>query len=464
MTKEQFTNSFTSKGCGTTVLHCDEKEVQEGIEKLLTYTNSASDIITNIDKCINDFKNLRGYYGVVQNNCLSEDNVLYDLDIPSWGKSDNTEHILDDFPTWTNEVRDMVQNLRTDIINTKDAVIMYANSDKYSAEELKAAALKISLFDDYERIAAENPELGATIAQRTQIADDIANGRFQKNKVSGGSSGGSGGTVKRAVTTATATPKSVADVQTTSFQAAQATDYKKPEEVQQEYLNNKEKSVAEDSDKTFNQNATGKVSTGDGNIKVEQINKDDIIKSNTNKQVTNTSTTTGTSGTVHGGGGFSSQGYSFGGTTATVTKQEAEKVKLGAVKGIAASGQNGSLASSITSTQARSIGTITKINKPINQTSSTTTTDEQQEYVLPTAAALSAASVAGIGTKVYVKQAKEKEDEQQEENRPDKTSQRVVLEEVVNKAQGNNEIQKQMEVEENKKATMDGFIIEENEL
>ncbi len=462
MTREQFNTAFTTKGCATTVLHCDEKEVNEGIEKLLTYVNNANDIIDSVNKCISDFKGLNGFYGVVQSGCLSEDNVLYDLDIPSWGKDDNTENILNDFPTYTTETKEAVEKLRTDIVNTKEAIEMYANSDKYSAEELKAAASRISLFEDYERIAAENPELGATIPQRTKTAEEIANGTFQKNKVSGGSSGGAGGTVKRAVTT-TASPKSVQDVQTTSFQAAQATEYKKPEEVQKEYMDSKNKNLASESEDTFEKSATGKVSTGDGNIKVEQINKDDIIKSNTNKQVQTTNTTTGTSGTVHGGGGFSSQGYSFGGTTATVTKQEAEKVKLGAVKGIAASGQQGALASSITSTQARSLGTISKINKPINQNTSTTT-DEQQEYVLPTAAALSAASVAGIGTKVYVKQAKEKDEEEREESRPDKTNQRVVLEEVVNKTQGKDEIRKQMEVEDNKKGSMDGFIIEENEL
>ena len=467
MTREQFNNSFTSKSFGSTVLHCDDKEVQEGIDTLLTYTNDATSIINNVNKCISDFKGLTGYYGVVQSGCLSEDNVLFDLDIPSWGKDENTEKILEDFPIWTNEVHDMVQNIRTDIINTKDAITMYANADKYTLEELKAAASKISLFEDYDRIAAENPELGATIPQRNKTAEEIANGTFQKNKGSGLTSGANG-VAKRAVTTTSAAKAvSAGVVSTQSFKAPQATEYKKPEEVQQEYLNSREEQkLAEKSDDTFNKTADGKVSTGDTNIKVEEINKDDLLKNNT-KTPTNTTTSTATSGTVHGGGGFSSTGYSFNGakTTATATtadKQKVDSIKLGGVKGIAASGQ-GNLASSITSTQARSLGTISKIEKPINQNSSSSDTEDQQ-YVLPTAAALSAASVAGIGTNVYVKQTKAKEEPKEEENRTeDKTNQRVVLEEVVNKTQQKDEIRKQMEVEE-KHPSMDGFIIEENEL
>ena len=469
MTREQFNNAFTSKSFGSTVLHCDDKIVDEGLEKLLSYVNSTKDVIDSVNKCITDFRGLRGFYGVVQNNCLSEDNVLYDLDIPSWGKSENTEHILDDFPKWTNEIHEMVQNLRTDIINTKDAITMYANADKYTLEELKAAASKISLFEDYDRIAAENPGLGATIPQRNKTAEEISNGTFQKNKAAqNGGRVSVGGTAKRAVTTAK--PISAGEVQTTGFKAAQPTEYKKPEQVQQEYINSrKEDQTKEKTDNTFTKTAEGKVSIGDTNIKVEEIKKEDVLKNNTNavnKPLQNTTTTTGTSGTTHGGGGFSSTGYSFNGAataaTATAGKKTVEPVKLGAVKGVAASGQ-GSLASSISSTQARSLGTITKIEKPISQNSSSTTTEDPQ-YVLPTAAAISAAGVAGIGTNVYVKQTKAKEEQKEDENRTaDKTNQRVIIEDVVNRAPAKDEIRKQMEVED-KHTSMDGFIIEENEL
>ena len=485
MTKEQFSNSYVSKTVGGTTIHCDENEVNEGLEKLQTFLNNADTVMINIDKCIQDFRGLNGFYGVVQNNCLSEDNVLFDLDIPSYTKDDNTEHILDDFPDQTKDIKECVNSVKVDIKNTADAVKMYAESDKYSSEELKAAAAKVSLFDDYERIQKEGGALADTIAERTKIAEQITNGTFVNPKKLQAQQVAANGGVKRATVGAVkASATSVPDVKTSSFKA---TTISQPaaKTVTTETVSpikTEEKNLASDADKSFNKTAEGKVTTGEQkDINVKQISKDDLLKTDTTKtNVQNTTTTTGTCGTVHGGGGFNSNGYSFSGNTATSTtasttaatpivatsiakkatdtaKKTAEAVKLGTVKGIANVGEKGSLASSISAAQARNIGTISKIEKPIDNNSSTTTPEQNKAFVLPTAAALSAASVAGIGTKVYVNQAAKDKAEKEEEN----NNERVVMQDVV--TQQPTKIQDELDIEEKKHSSFDGFIIEENE-
>lgn len=121
------------------------------------------------------------------------------------------------------------------------------------------------------------------------------------------------------------------------------------------------------------------------------------------------STTTGSSGTSHSGGGYSNGGYSFGGSTpSTGTTTPQTPADIGGQ--VTAKGTLASSINNIASGQNQTIKVPT-IDTPISSGSSS-------NMAIPTAAALSAAAAAGIGTKAYMdyKTNNKNEDEYEEGN------------------------------------------------
>ena len=93
MTKEELKQAYIHGNLSKGVVHCDKESVSAGLEKLTELISLAEKADENSNQAINNLQNLNGFYGVVKNNCLAEDNLLYDLDIPSYGGS-NTEEIV----------------------------------------------------------------------------------------------------------------------------------------------------------------------------------------------------------------------------------------------------------------------------------------------------------------------------------------------------------------------------------
>ena len=149
MTKDEFKKAYINHTLDKSIMHCSDT-VNEGIETLGNLLTSAQSIAQENNSYISEFRNIPRFYGFVQNNCLSEDNLFYDLNIPSYG-GDNTENIIDDFLKYTEDLKNDLAQLKKDIESTKDAIEKY-NNEELSAGDKGVIASAVSLFDDYEEM------------------------------------------------------------------------------------------------------------------------------------------------------------------------------------------------------------------------------------------------------------------------------------------------------------------------
>ena len=420
MTKEELKQSFIHGNVGRAVLHCDEKSVSEGLESLTDLISKATTADSTSSSTISSLQNLNGFYGVVKNNCLSEDNLLYDLDIPSYG-GDNTEHVVEDFQKDTQELIDLVTKLKADIEATVNAINIYNNRDSYSPTELAAAAEGISLFDDYSRLG--------------EYANKYTEQQFGGN--SAGSGGGSGKVGSYSKPAATAVPTTVDGIKTDTkawepvSTKSEVSDIKHAQETKTTNTDTKttdtdkkKETTPLKSENRPDTNPSSNNPSGNDPSSTKTTKETTPIQSNSVKETTKTEpiksvTYTGTSGVVHAG---DAKGFGTGNGNGTGTTAESKAKEELAKKTSISTG--GSLASSISSTNMRqkSIDRIEKIEKPID-----TTTTEKKSYILPTAAALSASAAAGIGTKAYIgnysninKEEEEKKEKEREEDKKEK--------------------------------------------
>lgn len=409
MTKEELKNAFIHKNLGYGVMHCDEEKVKAGLETLDNLIKTAETIDSDSNTYISDFQNIDRFYGFVQNNNLSEDNLFYDLNIPSYTEG-NTEHVVDKFREYTTELKDLVTNLKKDIEATVSAIKIYNNRSSYSPGELGAAAEGISLFDDYVNLSQYiKPDTGSQFSgggYRSNVSGRVSAAKTPVNDVVKNDNGELKQTLK-AITTTPNKDISENKITTSNKDTDLPNNTLKSEEPE------KKKATVITKNPTIkdNLNDTKKEDQAFGD-KTNNVNKGGV-------------TSIGSSGTSHGGGGYSQDGYqnnngysfknaetSTGGTATVATSiASTGKKAIENVKGIINDG-DGKLASSVANIAAHEdrVTTISKIAKPgeIEETSSV-------NQFVPPVAAIGAAGVAGFGTKYYADNKKQNKSDSSEE-------------------------------------------------
>lgn len=165
MTKDELKTGFIHRNLDKGVIHCDETSVNNGLEMLEKQNMKAANIVLNFSFLNAAFRKIDKFNGFVQGGNLAEDNLFYDLDIPSC-TTGTTEDFAKKLPTYLEEVRDLVEQLKKDITATKDAIAIYSNTTEVSAGELAKAADSISLFDDYARLNPANQTLQTQEVQK----------------------------------------------------------------------------------------------------------------------------------------------------------------------------------------------------------------------------------------------------------------------------------------------------------
>ena len=350
MTKEELKQAYIHGNLSKGVVHCDKTSVQAGLDKLQELITLSESVHDNSNTAINNLQNLNGFYGVVRNNCLAEDNLLYDLDIPSYGGT-NTEEIVNDFKKDTEELKTLLASLKKDIEATVAAIDVYNNRDAYSPGQLAAAAESISLFDDYTRLPqfAEKYSLD-------QFSGNNGGGSVSGYKNNGGGGGNSSDIKKKEIVTYSPTPTPVPDPTITKTTT-----------------NPKTTPAFDDDDKTTPPSPVPTPSPiptpSPTNPKTTTRHNDDPDPIYvTPVPIDPTPSRTGTGKTLN--------------------PDDSDNKKLTG---------KGTLASSITAASMRK-EKVSKIDKPIDSNSH----QVKNDYIIPTAAALSASAAAGIGTKAYI--------------------------------------------------------------
>ncbi len=375
MTKEELKQAYIHGNLSKGVVHCDKTSVQAGLEKLTELIATAESANDNSNRAISNLQGLTGFYGVVKNNCLAEDNLLYDLDIPSYNGS-NTEDIVEDFKKDTEELKTLLTSLKADIEATVAAIDVYNNRDAYSPGQLAAAAESISLFDDYQRLS--------------QFADKYSLDQFNGGqKLNGYSSGGGGG---KSVINSDIKKREIDPIPThspTPILTPTPTITKTP---------TKTKTESEKPFPTPTPSATPAPTITPTPTKT-RTKKDDPIEPDPKYVVP-----VGPEPTRTG------VGISIDPNKPATPETPETPIKKKDVP-------KGTLASSITTANMRK-EKVSKINKPIDSNS----TQVKNDYIIPTAAALSASAAAGIGTKAYIDYSNNnwrKEDDDDDEEKKD---------------------------------------------
>ncbi len=372
MTKEELKQAYIHGNLSKGVVHCDKESVSAGLEKLTELISLAEKADENSNQAINNLQNLNGFYGVVKNNCLAEDNLLYDLDIPSYGGS-NTEEIVNDFKKDTEELKQLMTSLKKDIEATVSAIDVYNNRDAYSPGQLAAAAEGISLFDDYARLGE----------YANKYTLDQFNGKGGSgNKVSG-YSGGGGGNSNNKINTDAFEKKEITQIPTHS--PTPITTQPTPTKSTTNPIPTSTKPAEPTPTHTITVNP---------------------IKTTTTPRNTNTRDdgyVPPVNPGIPGDGDRKPLDFSDD------SKDKEDKIKAAA--GV------GTLASSITTANLRK-EKVKKLDQPINSNDTKT----ENNYIIPTAAALSASAAAGIGTKAYIDYSNNnwrKEDDDDDEEKKD---------------------------------------------
>lgn len=436
MTKDEFKKAYINHTLGDGTMHCDDKTVPEGLSTLDNLITSANSIAEENQTYISDIKALPKFYGFVQNNCLSEDNLFYDLNIPSYG-GDNTENIIEDFLKYTDDLKNDLAQLKKDIESTKDAIEKY-NNEELSAGDKGVIASAVSLFDDYEEMERKKLE-EASANGLTDLETTSTGGNTTANPINssiggtGSSSSSQGNVAYRKVT---ATPTKTVDIDAEPLKNNNtSTEQERQKKLQEEDERRKQqeseerarqqeaeekRKVQEEQEKEIKRVEEEKRKQQEAEeAKKQQIeeenNKQEEILKNNNKnnnqeetrgtynpsyepQVMNNSGSTNTPILTE----IEKEGVKMADVSTNIEKETAE-VKMDSTK----------LSSSVKNTESSLKPTTKVIPEEVIEE------DSNSSKFIPPIAGVATASIAGIGTKLYIDKKKEEDDsdEDDDENR-----------------------------------------------
>lgn len=391
MTKDELKQNFIHGTMSRGSVYCDDRLVDPGLTKLEELKAKVANAKANNVFLISNFQDLDRFNGFICNGRFGEDNLFYDLDIPSY-KEENTEKVVDNFSKYLEEAEELLTNLKKDIEATKNSIDVYSNRKNVTAGELGIAADAISLFDDYERLA---PNTSGEQNVQTKKVSTL-----------------SGGTTARAI----------------SYQA--------PEKVETPKIEKEELKFE-----------TETIKTQDTKIEVPKTEKVEIketpIKQSEKNETQEATKTTSTSNILND---FMSSSNNSTGSSKNYTKTPISTSSLDSVikeinneestsKELASSIKKetklgtGSLVSSI----ASKFNTAETIQNNIPEKSiDTSNITETKNAFVPPIAGLAAASTAGLGTKVYMDKSKEKDNE--EESDFEKLSENSIVQDRENRS------------------------------
>lgn len=431
MTKDEFKKEYINHTLDKSIMHCSDT-VTEGIETLGNLLTSAQSIAQENNSYISEFRNIPRFYGFVQNNCLSEDNLFYDLNIPSYG-GDNTENIIEDFLKYTEDLKNDLAQLKKDIESTKDAIEKY-NNEELSAGDKGVIASAVSLFDDYEEMERKKLEEaganGLTDLETTSTGGNTTTNPINSSIGGTGSSSSSQGNVSyRKVS---ATPTKTVDIDAEPLKNNNISTEQERQKKQQE--ENERRKQQESEERTRQQETEEKRKVQiekEKQIKqveeekrkqqeaeeakkqqIEEENKkqEEILKNNNQEE---------TRGTYNPS--YEPQVMNNGGTTNTpiLTELEKEGVKMADVstniekETAEVKMDSTKLSSSVKNTESPLNPTTKVIPQEVIEE------DSNSSKFIPPIAGVATASIAGIGTKLYIdkKKGEDKEDEDNDENR-----------------------------------------------
>ena len=424
MTKDEFKKAYINHTLGDGTMHCDDKTVPEGLSTLDNLITSANSIAEENQTYISDIKALPKFYGFVQNNCLSEDNLFYDLNIPSYG-GDNTENIIEDFLKYTEDLKNDLAQLKKDIESTKDAIEKY-NNEELSAGDKGVIASAVSLFDDYEEMERRKLEEaganGLTDLETTSTGGNTTTNSINSSIGGTGSSSSSQGNV--AYRKVTATPTKTVDIDKEPLKnnniSTEQESQKKQQEENEEKARQQEaeekRKVQIEKEKQIKQVEEEKRKQQEAEeakkqqIEEENKKQEEILKNNNQEetrgtynpsyepQVMNNSSTTNTPILTE----LEKEGVKMADVSTNIEKETAE-VKMDSTK----------LSSSVKNTESPLNPTTKVIPQEVIEE------DSNSSKFIPPIAGVATASIAGIGTKLYIdkKKDEDKEDEDNDENR-----------------------------------------------
>ena len=418
MTKDEFKKGYINHTLDKTTMFCGAN-VDEGIETLGNLLTSVESIDDENETYISDFKNIPRFYGFVQNNCLSEDNLFYDLNIPSYN-GENTEYIVDDFLEYTEELRDSLKKLKEDIEKTVDAIKKYDSND-LSAGDKGVLATSVSLFDDYEEMERKKLEEG-NITEVPGTNTGTASTNLINSSGSSGSSSSEGGVAYRKVT---ATPTKTADVDTeplktntnTSDEEAAKIKQQQEEEdrrLQQEDEERKRAQQKEEEEQRQQQEEAEKRKQQEEAEKRKQQEEEDkkqqeeVLKSNNNQETTKGTYNPSYEPQVMNNGGVAS--------TSSFTDANKEEVKMADV-----SAEIEKETKEVAMDSSKLTSSVKNTESSLKPTTKTITEEAVEDSSLagkfiPPIAGVATAGIAGLGTKMYIDKNKDKDEEEDDDD------------------------------------------------
>lgn len=396
MTKDEFKKAYINHTLEDGTMHCDSKTVPEGLSTLDNLITSANSICEENESYISDIKNLSRFYGFVQNNNLSEDNLFYDLNIPSYG-GENTEHIIEDFLKYTEDLKNDLSQLKEDIESTKEAIEKY-NNEELSAGDKGVIASAVSLFDDYEKYEQNKN----TEEEKTDV----------KEESSSNSSGQANVAYRK---TSSATPTKIQDINTSINEKKTESTQEQTKEVDTE--EEKKKQIMDDlADQDKKQQEE---KTLEDKIKEEEINKiqnnmntEDNNSNNNDIEKTKTSSISYEQIDPQSLNSTENTTSTFTGTSNSDT--EVEKIEIDDLAENISKNENeeldySKLSSSVKNTESSLKPTKIATEEYIEE-------DSSAGKFIPPIAGVATASIAGVGTKLYMDKSKEDDEEENKES------------------------------------------------
>ncbi len=385
MTKDELKTGFIHRNLDKGVIHCDEESVNSGLEMLEQQNMRVANIVLNYSFLNSGFKNIDKFYGFVQGGHLSEDNLFFDLDIPSCNNG-TSEEFVDKLHTYIEEVRDLVENLKKDITSTKDAIAIYSNTTEVSAGDLAKAADSISLFDDYARLKPENQNSGGEHPA-------------QQSAPKSGS---------RAISYSSSPIKSEATATPTTVESKPVENLYTPPQTENQSNQNTQNIIKDNQSENRNQNTGNIANKNETQTKVPD-NKP--INSNTTKTDIADATKV-ISNQLSSNDKKTNSSSLSGSIIGAITPKGGEKVTEILDNEITKASEviagKGTLTSSVG--MIKDPQETIKIEKLVNP--NIDTSEVKTSSAIPLAAGALAAGTAGVGTKVYLNKQEEKDDEE----------------------------------------------------
>lgn len=396
MTSNEIKQAFIHGTIGKGIMRCDENSVKEGLEKLDALIGIATTIETDNNTLIESLQNVNGFYGFVQGNCLSEDNLLYDLNMPSFS-GEKSSDVINDLKEYTKNLKTLLSDLKRDIELTTSAIYAYNNRNSYTIAELGAAAESISLFNDYER-------LGQYIDSNSQVANIktssvIPTSRATTYKVS-----------SQKVPLTDVSKNTITEENKEQLKSATQTisSTKKEENLSQKISNKQSESISE---KGNTIESIVKQTTKTQNNMSTDFTKGNLSSENPKKSIDNK---------VKLGLGNVASGIVESLKDSTIKenqdKNNLTKLLTDTIKNKKSNLQSGSLVSSIGKSQ---LNNNDKLLKPIKIGEPKSQEKSVAGKFVPPIAGVSTAAVAGIGTKIYVEKKDENKEVDEEKNQED---------------------------------------------